>query len=52
MGFVVDAYWTGETVAGARVYSAFVYRVAFGLASLAVVVAVAAAVTLHRRDAA
>jgi hypothetical protein len=35
MGAVLDAYWTGETVAGARIYTAFGYRVAFGIATLA-----------------
>jgi hypothetical protein len=34
MGAVLDAYWTGETVAGARVYTALGYRVAFGIATL------------------
>ncbi|MFC6939298.1 MFS transporter [Salinirubellus sp. GCM10025818] len=35
MGAVLDAYWTGETVAGARIYTALGYRVAFGIATLA-----------------
>ena len=34
MGAVLDAYWTGESVAGARIYTAFGYRVAFGIATL------------------
>jgi sugar phosphate permease len=34
MGAVLDAYWTGETVAGARIYTALGYRVAFGIAVL------------------
>ncbi|MEF8841909.1 MAG: MFS transporter [Haloarculaceae archaeon] len=34
MGAVLDAYWTGETVAGARIYTALGYRVAFGIATL------------------
>lgn len=34
MGWVLDAYWTGETVAGARVYTVTGYRLAFGVAAL------------------
>ena len=33
MGAVLDAYWTGEVVAGARVYTPAGYRVAFGVAA-------------------
>jgi sugar phosphate permease len=33
MGAILDAYWTGETVAGARVYTVAGYRVLFGLAT-------------------
>lgn len=32
MGWLLDAYWTGETVAGARVYTAAGYRAAFAVA--------------------
>ena len=49
MGIILDAYWTGETVAGARVYTEFGYQVAFGLATLAGLVALACALALHRR---
>lgn len=35
MGGILDAFWTGETVAGARVYTGTGYRLAFGLATLA-----------------
>ncbi|PSP87089.1 MFS transporter [Halobacteriales archaeon QS_4_69_34] len=49
MGTALDTFWTGETVAGARVYSATGYRVAFGLAALAGVAAFAAASWLHVR---
>jgi sugar phosphate permease len=49
MGLALDAYWTGETIGGARVYTEFGYRVAFGLAALTGLVAVLAAVGLHRR---
>ncbi|WP_338739592.1 MFS transporter [Haloplanus salilacus] len=50
MGAVLDAYWTGEMINGARVYTVFGYRVAFGIATLAGVVATVAAVVLHRRE--
>lgn len=50
MGFVLDTYWTGETVAGARVYTTAGYRVAFGIATVSGVVAVACAFLLHRRE--
>lgn len=49
MGAALDAYWTGETVAGARVYTSMGYRVAFGIAAVAGVVAFACSVWLHRR---
>ncbi|MFB6206177.1 MAG: MFS transporter [Haloglomus sp.] len=49
MGVILDAYWTGETVAGARVYTEFGYQVAFGLATLAGLVALACSLALHRR---
>lgn len=50
MGLVLDAYWTGETIGGARVYTTHGYRVAFGLAALVSLVALGCAVVLHRRD--
>ena len=50
MGYVLDVYWTGETVAGSRIYSVFGYRVAFGIATVGGVVALGCAVLLHRRD--
>ena len=49
MGTILDVYWTGETVAGARVYTTTGYRVAFALAALAGVVALACATWLHLR---
>ncbi|WP_435066647.1 MFS transporter [Haloplanus sp. C73] len=49
MGAVLDAYWTGEVLNGARVYTVTGYRVAFGIATGAAVVAIVAAVVLHRR---
>ena len=50
LGGVLDAYWTGETLNGARVYTVFGYRVAFGIAAAAGVVATLAALWLHRRE--
>ncbi|SEL16568.1 MFS transporter [Haloferax larsenii] len=50
MGYALDAYWTGETVAGARVYTPAGYRVAFGIAAAAGVVAIVCAYLLHRSE--
>lgn len=50
MGFALDAFWTGETVAGNRVYSLFGYRVAFGIAAAGGLVALACATWLHWRS--
>ena len=49
IGAVLDVYWTGETVAGARVYTAAGYRVGFGIAAVAGVIAVGCAVWAHVR---
>ncbi|HKJ60288.1 MAG TPA: MFS transporter [Halobacteriales archaeon] len=49
MGAVLDGFWTGETVAGARVYTLVGYRVAFGLAAVFGVVALAGSLWLHYR---
>lgn len=51
MGVVLDAYWTGATVDGARVYTATGYRIAFGIATAAGLVATACALWLHVRTA-
>jgi sugar phosphate permease len=48
MGVALDAYWTGETVAGTRTYTLVGYRVAFALAAGAGLVALLCAVGLHR----
>ena len=48
MGWALDAYWTGEVVAGARVYTATGYRVAFGIATVSGLIALVAALWLHR----
>jgi sugar phosphate permease len=49
LGAALDAYWTGETVNGTRVYTAVGYRVAFAIAVAAGVVATACALALHLR---
>jgi sugar phosphate permease len=49
MGAVLDAYWTGETVAGARVYTVLGYRVAFAIAAAAGLLALACTAWLHAR---
>ncbi|MFC4439341.1 MULTISPECIES: MFS transporter [Natrialbaceae] len=48
MGWALDAYWTGEYVGGARVYSETGYRVAFGIATVAGVIAFACAIWVYR----
>ena len=47
MGYALDTYWTGETVAGSRVYTEFGYQVAFGIATAAIVVALCCGLWLH-----
>ncbi|MDY6765108.1 MAG: MFS transporter, partial [Halobacteria archaeon] len=49
MGAVLDVFWTGETVAGARVYSLLGYRVAFSIATACGVIALVCSVWLHFR---
>jgi sugar phosphate permease len=49
MGAALDAYWTGELVGGARSYTAAGYRVAFGIAVAAGLLALLCAVWLHLR---
>jgi sugar phosphate permease len=51
MGWALDAYWTGEYVGGARVYSEAGYRIAFAIATVAGLIALACAiwVYVHRR---
>ncbi|WP_251343236.1 MFS transporter [Haloplanus halophilus] len=50
LGAVLDAYWTGEVLNGARVYTVVGYRVAFGIAAAAGLLATLAALALHRRE--
>jgi len=49
MGALLDAYWTGETVAGARVYTLTGYRAGFGVAAAAGVFAFLLTVVLYYR---
>ncbi len=48
MGRALDAYWTGEVVAGARVYTTTGYRIAFGLLAIGATLTVFCALWLHR----
>jgi len=50
LGAVLDAYWTGEVINGARVYTVTGYRVAFAIATATGVLATGAIVWLHRRE--
>ena len=47
MGWALDAYWTGEFVGGARVYTETGYRLAFAIATVAGAVAFLCSVWLH-----
>ena len=49
MGVALDAYWTGDTIGGARVYTEFGYRVAFGIVVAVAFGSVLAASLLHLR---
>lgn len=51
MGFALDAFWTGEMVAGARVYTQTGYRVAFGIVTVMAAVTIGCALWMKtRRD--
>lgn len=49
MGWTLDVFWTGETVAGSRVYTLVGYRVAFGVAAASGLIALLCAAWLHWR---
>lgn len=49
MGVALDVFWTGETVAGTRVYTLVGYRVAFAIAAVSGLVALGCGYWLHRR---
>ncbi|MFT4881789.1 MAG: MFS family permease, partial [Salinirussus sp.] len=51
MGAILDAYWTGQTVGGARVYTLFGYRLLFGLAAASGFVSLCCVTWLHLRTA-
>ncbi|MDY7081990.1 MAG: MFS transporter, partial [Halobacteria archaeon] len=50
MGLALDAYWTGQTVAGVRIYTPMGYRLAFGIATVAGVIATVVSLTLYFRN--
>lgn len=47
MGWVLDVYWAGDTVAGSRVYTLTGYRAAFGIAAACGAVATLCSLWLH-----
>jgi sugar phosphate permease len=49
MGWALDVFWTGEVVAGSRIYTLFGYRVAFAIAAASGLIALACAAWLHWR---
>jgi hypothetical protein len=49
MGAILDAYWTGATVGGARVYTLFGYRLLFALAATSGLVSLVCVTWLHLR---
>ena len=50
LGYVLDVYWTGELVAGARIYTELGYQVSFGIATTASLLALCCSVWLYRQD--
>lgn len=49
LGSVLDAFWTGETIDGARVYTETGYRAGFAIVAVAALVMVVCATLVHRR---
>lgn len=49
MGMVLDVFWTGQTVAGTRVYTPLGFRIGFGIAALGGLVTVVCSAWLHAR---
>lgn len=49
LGAVLDSFWTGELINGARVYTETGYRAGFALAAAAASVMIVCAVLVHRR---
>lgn len=50
LGSVLDAFWTGESIDGARIYTQLGYRVAFGIAGISVLVGVVCLLLLSHRQ--
>ena len=50
MGWALDDYWAGDLVGGTRVYTETGYRIAFGIATLAGVIALCCAIWLYRHE--
>lgn len=47
MGLALDAYWTGEFIGGVRIYTAFGYQLAFGVATVCAIVTFICAILIH-----
>lgn len=47
MGYALDTFWTGEIIAGTRVYTLQGYRIAFGIGTSAAIIAVLCTVAAH-----
>lgn len=50
MGAILDFYWTGETVAGARQYTLFGYRIAFALVAVSGVIVLLGAIWVYLEE--
>lgn len=50
LGAVLDVFWAGETVAGARVYTLVGYRAAFAIATVSGLLILGCAIAIHRND--
>lgn len=50
LGYALDVYWTGETIAGTRIYTLFGYRMAFAIAAAASMLALLASAWLYLSD--
>lgn len=50
LGAVLDVFWAGETIAGARVYTLIGYRAAFAIAAVSGVLILGCAIAIHRAD--
>lgn len=50
LGYALDVYWTGETIAGARVYTELGYQVSFAIAAGTSLLALCCPTWLYVRD--